>query len=91
MSFWLIALGLLLVLIGFSVWYDDKEFNRLLELDEMEKEGSPELYDDEEDKEFHDRWGALAPYVAYTVVAFYALRGILTGLGGVWLVVLGVG
>lgn len=90
MNFWLIALGLLLVLIGFSVWYDDKEFNRLLELDEMEKEGSPELYDDEEDEEFHTRWGGLAPYVASAVLLFYAARGILTGLGGVWLVVLGV-
>lgn len=90
MSFWMVVLGLTLVLIGFSIWYDDREFNRLMELDALEQESSPELYNSEEDDAFHDRWGALAPYVAYAVVWFYALRGILTGLGGVWLVVLGV-
>ena len=88
MSFWMIVFGFTLILIGFSIWYADREFNRLMELDTLEQESSPELYNSEEDDAFHDRWGSLAPVVAWTVVGFYALRGILTGLGGVWLMVL---
>jgi hypothetical protein len=90
MSFWLIVLGVLLILIGFSVWWDDKEISRQIELEEVNREHSPELYDTSDDDEFNERYGSLAPYIATAVLLFYALRGVLTAIGGVWLVVGGV-
>lgn len=85
MSFWLITLGLLLILVGWSIVYDDLEYTRLLELEEMEREASPELYEDPEWEKFEARWGALATPVALVITVFYNIRGFIVGLSGVML------
>lgn len=91
MSPFLIIVGLFTMLIGAAIWYDDKEIQRLAELEEMEREHSPELYDDEEDTEFQERWGSFAPAAAFIAAAFYTLRGLFVIFGGAWLTVTGIG
>lgn len=91
MNLFLIIVGILTMLIGFSIWWDDREYNRQMAIEEMHREDSPELYDDDEDNDFVERWGVLAPYVAFVVVGFYTVRGWVVLAGGAWLTVTGVG
>lgn len=90
MGFWYVVLGVIVFLIGYSVWWDDKEVSRLIELEQMHKEHSPELYDTTEDEEFEARWGSFAPYAAAIAALFYWVRGIIIGAAGGVLVVLGI-
>ena len=89
MSFWLVLMGITLTLIGFSVWYDDRAIARQIELEQLEQEDSSELYGVDEAHDFVERWGSMGEGIALALMLFYAVRGIITAVGGVWLVILG--
>jgi hypothetical protein len=85
MSFLIIMAGLLLALIGWSVHYDDRMTEHLFELEQLEKEGSPELYPDADDEEIQARYGRYSEVLVFVVGLFYTVRGAVIGIAGIWL------
>ena len=87
MSVLIIIAGLLLALIGWSVHYDDREFERLADLDAADPDFDSALYDDEFDDYMEGRYGSYAPLAAFLAGLFYTVRGTVIGIAGIWLVI----
>ena len=84
MDIWQILAGLILLLIGCSIIYDDRQFAKEQELEELERENNPQAWAG------HDPHEELNHWTDWVIGLFYLSRGYALALGGALLVVNGV-
>ncbi len=89
MDIWQIIAGLILMLVGYSIIHEDREYTRIRELEEMERESSPELYNTAEDADPYRPYSELQDIIDGAVGLFYMARGAALCLGGALLLVSG--
>lgn len=90
MSLLLIVFGLLAILVGWSVLYDDKEYQRIEDAERADREGRG-LYNHGDDEEDYEPEGWAETITFYAMTWFYILRAHFIIGAGLALVFKGLG